>query len=141
MEIEGMIIKDLGMFEGTSKSTGNIWRKHEWILETPGQFPKKVKITAFGDRALNINLETGKYYSVSVDIESREFQERWYTDVRVFNYRPIEAPAAAQPFQPAPAATAPTFAQPAAAAPAPEQPFGATANDFAKQDPTEDLPF
>ena len=83
MELQGKVIQFLGETSGTSKA-GNPWKKIEWVVETFGNYPKKVKIHAFGERADSINLEPGKDYSLSIDIESREFQGRWYTDVSVF---------------------------------------------------------
>ena len=83
MEIEGRIIQFLGEQSGTSKA-GNPWKKKEWVLETFGQYPRKVKFHIFGDRADQINLEPGRDYVLSFDLESREFNGRWYTDVSVF---------------------------------------------------------
>lgn len=105
MEIEGMIIRELGLVEGVSKA-GNPWKKREWVLETTGQYPRKVKFHVFGDRSDTFNLELGKSYIFSVDLESREFNDRWYTDVSAYSYRPSETGAGAQPANP-------SFAQPA----------------------------
>ena len=87
MEIEGRIIADLPLQSGTSRA-GNPWKKKEWVLETFGQYPKKVCFNALGDRIDQMQLEVGKDYSVSIDIESREYNGRWYTDVRAFAARP-----------------------------------------------------
>lgn len=89
MDIEGMIIQDLGEVGGTSRA-GNPWRKHEWVMETLGQYPRKVKFDVFGDRCDTLKFELGKSYVVMVDPESREFNGRWYTDLRAFNSRPSE---------------------------------------------------
>lgn len=70
MEIEGKIILDLPEEGGTSKA-GNLWRKKSWVLETFGQYPRKVKFDLFGDRIDQVRLEAGKSYKVSVDAESR----------------------------------------------------------------------
>lgn len=83
MDFEGKVIQFLGETTGTSKA-GNPWKKKEWVVETFGQYPKKVKVQCFGDRSDNINLEPGRDYILSVDLESREFNGRWYTDVSVF---------------------------------------------------------
>lgn len=151
MEIEGMIIRDLGQIEGVSKA-GNPWKKHEWVLETFGQYPRKVKFTVFGERSNTVTFELGKSYAVQVDIESREFNDRWYTDVNAFAARQLEAPTGmpgtpgmpggqpvSQPqFGGAPAA--PAFQQPAAPAAPASNPFG-PAPDFSQGDSQEDLPF
>ena len=83
MEIEGKIILDLPEEGGTSKA-GNAWRKKGWVLETFGQYPRKVKFDIFGDRIDSIRFEVGKSYKVSLDAESREFNGRWYTDLRAY---------------------------------------------------------
>lgn len=133
MDIEGKVIIDIPMIEGVSKA-GNAWKKKEWVMETFGNYPKKVKFTLFGDRATNIPLELGKSYVFSVDIESREFQGRWYTDVNCFAAREIQAP---QPQMAAPQQTAaPAFGAALAVGTAPAAPFGAPAGE-----PTDDLPF
>lgn len=77
---------DLPLQSGTSKA-GNPWKKKEWVLETLGAYPRKVKFHVFGDRADNIRLEVNKDYVLSFDIESREFNGRWYTDVSVYAAR------------------------------------------------------
>ena len=87
MEIEGKIILDLGLQSGISKA-GNQWKKKEYVLETFGQYPKKVKFTVFGDRVDTIDIQVGNSYVLSVDLESREFNERWYTDVNCYGSRP-----------------------------------------------------
>ena len=58
MEIEGKIILDLGMQSGVSKA-GNQWKKKEYVLETFGQYPRKVKFTVFGDRVDTIDIQVG----------------------------------------------------------------------------------
>ena len=91
MEIEGKIILDLPEEGGTSKA-GNLWRKKSWVLETFGQYPRKVKFDLFGDRIDQVRLEAGKSYKVSVDAESREFNGRWYTDLRAYAAQEMGAP-------------------------------------------------
>lgn len=79
-----MVIQDLGQYEGISKA-GNPWKKHEWLLETEGQYPRKIKFTVFGDRVNTITFELGKKYTIQVDVESREFNGRWYTDLTAYS--------------------------------------------------------
>lgn len=134
MEIEGKLIMDLPEEGGTSKA-GNVWRKKQWVIETFGQFPRKVIFYVFGDRINNFNLELGKSYKISVDAESREFNGRWYTDLRGFAYSEIGDPMGVAPAQPAAPAAAPQ-----------SSPFGtpqmqAPADPFAAGSDTDDLPF
>lgn len=90
MEIIGKIIRDLGLQQGTSKA-GNPWKKREWVLETFDQYPKRVKFHIFGDRADSIILELGKDYTLYFDLESREWNDKWFTDVSVYRAVPYAA--------------------------------------------------
>lgn len=139
MEIEGMIIHDLGETGGTSKA-GNVWKKHEWVLETQGNFPRKVKFHVFGEKCTTMTFVPGKMYALQFDLESREFNGRWYTDVSVYNSRPLEGGEIQQGPQMSqqPVPTNPFTQTPAA----PAQNYTAPAPDFSQSgDPQEDLPF
>ena len=100
MEIKGKIIAVLPEVSGVSKS-GNAWKKREYVLEnTEGQFPRKVAFTCFGDNADKIQLSVGQVVTMYFDIESREWQGRWFTDIRCWRCD-VETPAApAAPIQP-----------------------------------------
>ena len=80
-------------------------------MEIPGQYPRHMVFNIFGeDRIKQFNIQMGEDVTVSFDIDAREFNGRWYNDIRAFNVVRGAAPAAAG----APAQAAP-FAQPAAA--------------------------
>lgn len=133
LNISGIVLNILPLQMGTSKA-GNQWQKQDFILETGGQYPRKVCICLFGDNVAKFPLQVGQSVTASVDIESREFNARWYTDVRawnvVYNDQQQGAPA------PAPTATAPT------AQPAPTPAKGATAQAPAGAPAAaDDLPF
>ena len=83
MEIKGKIIQVLPPQGGVSKQ-GNSWRKQEFVLETLDSYPKQVKFDLFGDRIDNYPLAVGDIATVSYDIESREFNGRWYTDIHAY---------------------------------------------------------
>lgn len=127
LNISGIVLNILPVQTGTSKA-GNQWQKQDFILETGGQYPRKVCICLFGDNVTKFPLQVGQSVTASVNIESREFNNRWYTDVRawnvVYNAQQHGAPA------PAPTATAPTPAKGATA----QAPAGAPAA-------ADDLPF
>ncbi len=141
MDFKGKVIQKFDLEGGTSARTGNPWSKQSWLLETDGQYPRKVKVDAMGRALENVHMEVGRWYTVSVDAESREYNGRWYTDLRV--YRAQEEPDAGQAF----GGTAP--AQPAASQPAaPANPFGGAPAGFppapeapAFEDSSDDLPF
>ncbi len=82
MEINGKIIELLPVKSG--ESANGTWRNQEYILETEGQYPKKVCFMAWGDKIDEFGIKQGDNLVVSVDLESREFNGRWYTDVKAW---------------------------------------------------------
>ena len=82
MEIKGKIIEILP--EKSGQSANGEWRKQEYILETASNYPKKICFMAWGDKIGEFNLQQGENVEVSVDLESREYNGRWYTDVKAW---------------------------------------------------------
>jgi hypothetical protein len=82
MEINGKII-DL-VPEKSGQSANGLWRKQEYVLETEGQYPKKVCFMAWSDKIDEFAIKEGENLVVSVDLESREYNGRWYTDVKAW---------------------------------------------------------
>lgn len=139
MDLTGKLILELPEEGGTSQR-GNQWRKKGWVLETFGQYPKKVKVDAFNAGIDNIHMTVGNTYTVSVDAESREFNGRWYTDLRIYAAHEAQAPQPTFAANPAPTAPAAPAADPFASAPAAQNdPFTAAAGSF--KDEGDDLPF
>lgn len=142
MDFQGKCIQFIGETTGTSKA-GNPWKKKEWVMETFGQYPRKVKVQCFGDRSDSINLEPGRDYTVFVDLESREFNGRWYTDVSVYRAEPYTA----APQQPAQSSYGQQTYPPQGGMNAPygggSQDAGAfpPSQNFASESSDEDLPF
>ena len=137
MDINGKIIQKLELQSGTSKA-GNAWKKQEYVLETLDSYPRKVKFDFFGDRADQYPLEVGDIITLSYDIESREFNGRWYTDIRGFKAMKEDPnmAAAPAPYPPAAGEPAPAPAADGMAAPAP--PIDTT---FDQAGAGDDLPF
>ena len=133
MDIVGKIIQVLPEQGGTSK-TGNPWKLQAYVLETQEQYPRKVCFELFGeDRIKNNPCKIDDVVTVSFDIESREFNGRWYTSIRA--WRVQQGAVAATPAQPAQVAPAAAAAQPAPQANV--QSFDAAAD----ADESTDLPF
>jgi hypothetical protein len=82
MELTGKIIQLLP--EQSGQSARGPWRKQEYILETDGQYPKKVCFMAWGDKIDEFKIKEGEELTVSINIESREYNGRWYTDVKAW---------------------------------------------------------
>lgn len=150
MEIEGKIIRDLPLQEGVSRA-GNPWKKKEWVLETFGQYPRQVCFHFFGDRVDSNPLRIGESYAISYDIESREYNGRWFTSIRGWKSEPAQegAPMGQQPMQNpngfVPAGQAFPNPAPQAANPAPfPTPQAAPATEAfptPQGAPNDDLPF
>ena len=91
MEFEGVVYKILPATQGTS-ARGE-WKKQEVIFELPQEFSRKICVIFFNKESDVARLKEGATYTVSVNIESREFNGRWYTDVRAWRVQPQQAQA------------------------------------------------
>lgn len=86
MELTGKIIAVMPAKSGTSAKTGNAWMTQEYVFEVPGQFPRRCAFSVFGeDRIKQFNIQTGDEITIQFDIDAREFNGRWYNDVRAYN--------------------------------------------------------
>ena len=141
MEVVGKIIQVLPAQEGVGRN-GNPWKVQPYVLETLDQYPRKVHFEVFGEDRIRMNpCAIDQLVTVSFDIESREFNGRWYTSIRA--YRIVQgdvtqtgAAAAAPAPAAAPVATPSPAAAPVEAAPVNVDPFDASVGDG-----TSDLPF
>ena len=138
MEIIGKVVRLGNLVEGTSAR--GPWRKQELIIETEEQYPRTVCLICWTNQIEEIQkFAPGQTIKAQIDLSSREFNGKWYTDVRVWRFdpvgvtTPVTAPMAA-PTQPA---QQPMMHQtpPPMAAPTPEYypPVG--------EDSVDDLPF
>ena len=125
MEITGKIIAVLPERGGVSK-TGNEWKTQEYVLETHEQYPRKICFNVFGaDKIAQFNIQVGEEMTVSFDINAREYNGRWYNDIRAWKVERGVAPAPAAPYVAAPQVNAPKV----------------TAPDFSAQGEDDGLPF
>lgn len=132
------------MPETRGTSARGEWQRQEVVFETmDGQYARKVAVTFFNRPDDVKNLKEGGSYNVSVNIESREYNGRWYTDIRAWRVVSAELAAGAPVAEPfnsaAPQSAQPVqSAQPQVVAAAPVQ--SATAQP-ATADDVDDLPF
>ena len=82
MEIKGKITQLLPQKSG--QSANGEWRKQEYILETSSEYPKKICFMAWGDKIDQFDIKQGENVEVAIDLESREYNGRWYTDVKAW---------------------------------------------------------
>ena len=109
MEFEGTVYKILPVTKGTS-ARGE-WQRQDVVFEmNEGSFTRKICVTFFNKPEDVARLKEGSTYNVSVNIESREYNGRWYTDIRAWRLQPKqEAAAAPMPDMP-PIAEEPSYA-------------------------------
>jgi hypothetical protein len=94
MDIKGQLVQVLPLQTGTSKA-GKEWSKQEFVIETEDQFPKKVCFTLFGDKVSLLNgLSVGTPVEVAFNLESREFNGKWYSNINAWKLNPVQTQAA-----------------------------------------------
>ncbi len=105
MELTGTIIAVMPVRSGVSQRTGNTWATQEYVIEVPGQFPKRCVFTIFGeDRIKQFAIQQGEQnLTVQFDIDAHEYNGRWFNEIRAYNVlranQQAQAPAAEQPAQ------------------------------------------
>jgi hypothetical protein len=82
MQLTAKLIQLLPLQTGTGKN--GEWKKQDIIVETESQYPKKVCISIWGDKINTSQLKIGNQLKVDFDVESREYNGRWYTDVKAW---------------------------------------------------------
>lgn len=82
LQITGTVKQILQLQSGESKN--GPWKKQDFILETPGKFPRLVCVTQWGDQIDKNNITEGETITASIDIQSREYNGKWYTDVKAW---------------------------------------------------------
>ena len=82
MEFEGVVYKIMPVTRGTS-ARGE-WQRQDVVFDynDGGQFSRKICVTFFNKESDVAKLREGETFLVSVNIESREYNGRWYTDIR-----------------------------------------------------------
>lgn len=142
LELECTIRRKLDLQQG--QSARGPWVKQEFVVEyQDGNFPNTVCANVWGQDKVNdlARYNVGEKVKISFNISSREFNNRWYTDIRVWRITSASSDAPAAIGVSAPAAPAPAPANngyqpsaPAGFAPSAPAPTAADA-------PEDDLPF
>lgn len=89
MEVKGKIYKVNPVQSGESKN--GLWKKQEVVIETDGgKYPKKVCVVFWTDLVNAANFQEGSEISVEADVESREYNGKWYTDVKAWRINKTE---------------------------------------------------
>ncbi len=85
LELEGKIIRKLMVQKGTS-ARGE-WAKQEFVIEfQEGNFPSQACFSVWGEDKLKEldKYQLGDKVKVSFNISSREYNNKWYTDLRAW---------------------------------------------------------
>jgi hypothetical protein len=82
MQFTAKLTQLLPIQTGTGKN--GEWKKQDIIVETDGQYPKKVCISVWGDKINVGQLQIGNVLKIDFDIESREYNNKWYTDIKAW---------------------------------------------------------
>ena len=82
MQLTAKLIQLLPLQTGAGKN--GEWKKQDIIVETDGQYPKKVCISIWGDKINEQQLIVGNQLTIDFDVESREYSGRWYTDLKAW---------------------------------------------------------
>lgn len=80
LEIKGRIIAVLE--EKTGEGKNGKWQSQDAVIETDGQYPKKVCFNMFGDKIIPLSI--GQEVNVFFEVESKEFNGRWFTNLRAW---------------------------------------------------------
>ncbi len=136
LEIVGKLIKVLPEVSGQSQK--GPWSKQEFVLETlDASYPKKVCLTAWGDKVADLKqFADGDTLKATFSAESREYNERWYTELRAFRIELTEGDGGGAASAPAPRSAPAQQSRPAQQS----QPVAASFNS-AFDEESNDLPF
>lgn len=116
MDFTGRIIAVLPARTGQGKN--GPWMSQEYVMEhdtTNAQYPRRVCFNVWGEQKINeFNIQEGQFYTVSVDVDCREWQGRWFNDIRAWRVQlagsqASQPQAPAQPAMPGGMPSVPTF--------------------------------
>ena len=97
MDFEGKVLEILPAVSG--QSARGTWERQTVIFEQPQkQYGKEIAVTFMNKAQEVASLRIGETYTVSFDMESRKFNDRWYTDIRAWRVQPLQ-PAAQPPME------------------------------------------
>lgn len=98
MEFEGKVVQILAPTSGTSAR--GPWQRQDVLFEMVQEFSRKLCVTFFNKPDDVAKLKVGESYMVSVNVESREYNGKWYTDVRAWRLQSKQQAPQAAPTMP-----------------------------------------
>ena len=104
MEIQGKVIVILEPQRFVSQKNGNEYVTTVFVIETPGQYPKKVAMKVMGeDKFKQMGIVMGGTYNVSFDVESREWKGKWFTECQAWRTQRVDGQHVSTNASPSPA--------------------------------------
>ncbi len=83
LELVGVLQIILPEVSGQGKN--GTWTKQDFVLETQDTYPKKVCLSAWGNQVGEIKkFAIGDTLTASLNLESREYNGKWYTEARAW---------------------------------------------------------
>ena len=84
MEISGKVIAVQPIQTGEGKN--GQWRKQEYVIEYDSnpQYPHRMMFNLWGEKIDQYHMQEGQSVRVSYEIECREYNGRWYNDIRAW---------------------------------------------------------
>jgi len=121
MEVKGVITVALPVQTGEGRN--GTWKKQDYVIEydQSSQYPRKMMFNLWGDKIDQFNIKEGQTLRVSFDIDCREYNGRWFNDIRAWKVEPDDGSGMIPEQQPAN--------------------YPAAAPEISPSDDTSDLPF
>ena len=120
MQITGALVQKLEKIKGNTVK--GEWQKQEFIISVGDKYPKNVCLSTWNDKCDDLeNIQIGDTVTAELEISSREYNGRWYTEVKAWKFLGVEsnqAPKVQENTQPA-----------------------VQSNDYPKEEEKDDLPF
>lgn len=85
MKLENVRVSVVSKIETGTAQNGNEWKKQTVVVSTDGQYPKTVALTCMGKTVdYSSQLTVGQTIDVEFDVESREYNGKYYTDAKAW---------------------------------------------------------
>lgn len=97
MKLENATVKTVLPVESGTNKQGNNWEKQTIIVDQPGQYPKLLALSFLGKSVVfSKALKEGDVVDCEFDVESREYNGRYYTEAKCWQIR-VKSEGAAAP--------------------------------------------
>lgn len=91
MDLQVKVLRILDAQRFVSQKNGETYVKNIFVGETLGQYPKKVAFSVMGEERFKMmNIVVGGSYTVSFDVESREWNGKWFTDASAWRAQSLD---------------------------------------------------